>query len=167
MWLSVVSVFILRSLSICDRSLCHYLLLARTKRHMTLTSRGFHEKTGRFECSWSLFAALDYAVGSRGRVVMRMPVCVSNTKNRFCSLIGSSLRVFVCAFLCVCVIVDTRSVHESARASTRCTPLASFYRRVTWLSANVDSRACTAIYNAMACPFLCRRKSVDKSSFCI
>ena len=51
-----------------------FLYLARTKRHMTLTSRGFHDKTGRFECSWSLFAALDYAVGSRGRVVMRMQV---------------------------------------------------------------------------------------------
>ena len=121
---------------------------------MTLTSVGFHEKTGRFECSWSLFAALDYAVGSRGRVVMRMQVCVSNTKNRFVFfLIGSFLRVCVCVCVCVCVFVDTRSVHESARASTRCTTLASFYRRVTWLSANVDSLACTAIYNAVACPF--------------
>ena len=76
---------------------------------MTLTSRGFHEKTGRFECLWSLFAALDYAVGSRGRVVMRMQVCVSNTKNRFFFLIGSSVRVFVCVrvrvCMCVCVCV--------------------------------------------------------------
>ena len=37
-----------------------------------LASRGFHEKIGRTECLWSPFAALDYAVGSCGRVVLRM-----------------------------------------------------------------------------------------------
>ena len=49
---------------------------------MTLTSRGY-EKSGRFECLWSLFAALDYAVGSRGLVVLRMHVCKQYTDQMF------------------------------------------------------------------------------------
>ena len=44
--------------------------MARIKHHMALASRGFQEKIGRVECLWSLFAGLDYAVGSYGRAVM-------------------------------------------------------------------------------------------------
>ena len=48
---------------------------------MPLASGGFQEKTGRFECLWSPFAALDYAVGSCGRILMRVQMSESNTKN--------------------------------------------------------------------------------------
>ena len=76
-------------------------------------------------------------------------------------------RVCVCVCVCLCVGVCgyTRSVQESARASTLSTTLVTFCRRVIWLSANDDSLACAAIYNAMACLFLFPWKAVDKSSY--
>ena len=71
--LSMVSAFTLRSLSSCDRSLLAFpFAVATIKHHMALTSRGFQEKIGRFECLWSPFAALNYAEGSCERAVMIM-----------------------------------------------------------------------------------------------
>ena len=76
--------------------------MASTKHHMALASRGFHEKTGRFECLWSPFAALDYAVGSCGRILMRVQMSESNTKN---SILFSHGVVCACVFVCVCLCV--------------------------------------------------------------
>ena len=87
------------------------------------------------------------------------------TWGRLCACVCVCVCVFVCLCVCVCVCVYTRSVQESARASTLSTKLVSFCRRAIWLSANDDSLACAAIYNAMACLFLFPCKAVDKSSY--
>ena len=75
---------------------------------MTVASRGFHVKIGRFECLWSILAAPDYAVGSCGRVIVRIQVRVSNAKNRFVfshGVVCACVCVCVCVRVCVCVCV--------------------------------------------------------------
>ena len=92
------------------RSLSYYLLflfVASTKHHLALASGGFHEKTGRLDCLWSPFAALDYAVGSCGRILMRVQMSESNTKN---SILFSHGVVCACVCVCLCVHVIVAGV---------------------------------------------------------
>ena len=133
-----------------------------------------------FDCVWSPFAALDCAVGSGGRVVVRMQMWISDAK----SIILSYRDVCTCVCVCVCRFTDlvfqlfvlvtcgggvrkrceaTLDRARSLRAQThclRCLLLCSTC--VRYSNVYVDSLECATIYRAVACLCLFAYDSADR-----
>ena len=139
-----------------------------------------------FDCVWSPFAALDCAVGSGGRVVVRMQMWISDAKNIICSYRVVCACVCVRACVCVCVYGFTDLVFQllvlvtcgagvrkrceatldrarSLRAQTHCLRcLLLFSTSVRYSNVYVDSLECATIYRAVACLCLFAYDSADR-----